>query len=506
MSLRTTIFSTTSLVFLASTATADVTAKDIWSDWKSYMSAFSYSVDASEVMTGDTLTVSGLTMTMPMPEDAGSFAMTVDSIDFVENGDGSVTMVFPNVMPMTFAGQGPEGEIVKGSVEYSMQNMVMRASGDPSKITYDYTADQIGFALKEVIVDGETLPADAIKASFTSKELSGQSIMVPGTLRTSTQSMSLGESSYTVSFRSPEGNETGTISGTLATITSSGDIAIPDAMDPNKMAETLNNGFKLDGIVGYTNSKTEFTATDGGETISGSTGAESASINVRMGKDGIEYSGGSKGTTLDFAGGGIPFPVSAKLGEVAFNLLLPISKTDEPTDFALGLTFGDFETSELLWSIFDAGQVLPRDPATIAFDLTGKVKLLFDLLDEDQLMNAAESNEQPAELNAVTLNNLLVSIAGAKLSGTGDFTFDNTDLISFNGLPKPTGGIDLALQGGNGLMDKLVEMGLLPQEQAMGARMMMGLFARPGEGEDSLTSKIEINEAGHILANGQRIQ
>jgi len=55
-------------------------------------------------------------------------------------------------------------------------------------------------------------------------------------------------------------------------------------------------------------------------------------------------------------------------------------------------------------------------------------------------------------------------------------------------------------------MDKLVQMGLLPQEQAMGARMMMGLFARPGEGPDSLTSTLEINAEGHILANGQRIQ
>jgi hypothetical protein len=55
-------------------------------------------------------------------------------------------------------------------------------------------------------------------------------------------------------------------------------------------------------------------------------------------------------------------------------------------------------------------------------------------------------------------------------------------------------------------LDKLVLMGLLPEEQAMGARMMMGLFAVPGGAEDTLTSKIEINDEGHVLANGQRIQ
>ena len=73
-------------------------------------------------------------------------------------------------------------------------------------------------------------------------------------------------------------------------------------------------------------------------------------------------------------------------------------------------------------------------------------------------------------------------------------------------MPKPTGSLDLTLVGGNGLIDKLVAMGLLPEEQAMGARMMMGLFAVPGDGEDSLKSKLEINEDGHVLANGQRLK
>ena len=73
-------------------------------------------------------------------------------------------------------------------------------------------------------------------------------------------------------------------------------------------------------------------------------------------------------------------------------------------------------------------------------------------------------------------------------------------------LPAPEGEADLKLVGGNGLLDKLVEMGLVPEDQAMGARMMMGLFAVPGEGEDTLTSKIVVNEEGHVLANGQRLK
>ena len=70
----------------------------------------------------------------------------------------------------------------------------------------------------------------------------------------------------------------------------------------------------------------------------------------------------------------------------------------------------------------------------------------------------------------------------------------------------PAGTVNLKLVGGNTLLDTLVGMGLIPEDQAMGARMMTGMFARPGDGEDTLVSTIEMKEDGSILANGQRIK
>jgi len=48
-------------------------------------------------------------------------------------------------------------------------------------------------------------------------------------------------------------------------------------------------------------------------------------------------------------------------------------------------------------------------------------------------------------------------------------------------------------------------MGVLPQEQAMSARMMMGMFAVPA-GDDAMESTLEVTEEGRVLANGQRIR
>ena len=166
----------------------------------------------------------------------------------------------------------------------------------------------------------------------------------------------------------------------------------------------------------------------------------------------------------------------------------------------------DFAVSDMIWGLLDPSAQLPRDPATLALDLSGKAKVLFDFLNPDQAAALQSSGAAPGELNALTLKSLVLDAVGARLTGTGDFTFDNSDLTSFDGMPRPTGAVDLKLVGGNGLLDKLVAMGMLPQEQAMGARMMMGLLAVAGTEPDTLNSKIEINDAGHILANGQRIQ
>ncbi|MFN4129622.1 MAG: DUF2125 domain-containing protein, partial [Paracoccaceae bacterium] len=136
-------------------------------------------------------------------------------------------------------------------------------------------------------------------------------------------------------------------------------------------------------------------------------------------------------------------------------------------------------------------------------DPKGKVRLTTDLFDE-AAMNALGEGA-PGEIHALEVTELTVKFAGADLNGTGAMTFDNTDLTTFDGFPAPTGKIDLVIRGGNGLLDKLVAMGVIPQDQAMVTRMMIAMFAKPGEGPDVLNSSLEFRDKG-FFANGQRLK
>ncbi len=192
------------------------------------------------------------------------------------------------------------------------------------------------------------------------------------------------------------------------------------------------------------------------------------------------------------------------LAEYGFDLLMPLSATDEPVDFALGVNLTDLAVNEEIWAMIDPGAMLAHDPATLILDVTGTAKLFADLADPAQAAALAEM-PVPGEVHSVSLNDLTVAIAGAQVTGAGAFTFDNTDTTTIPGVPRPEGKLEIQANGINALIDSLVQMGLVPEEQVMGARMMLGLFTVP-VGDDQLTSTIEVNAEGHVLANGQRLQ
>ena len=330
--------------------------------------------------------------------------------------------------------------------------------------------------------------------------------MSKGNIRNVEQSYSVATLTYDIAFDDPGSDDQGAFQGAMSNLAVSGVGRIPSDMDPSDMAAMLKSGFAIDATISYGEANSAVNGTGDGESFSATSSSKGGSLSVSMNDSALAYDVGGNTIAVSVTTDALPFPVSVELAEFLFKLAVPIAKSDQEQDFAFGLTLGDFVMSDMIWSLFDPGGTLPRDPATIAIDLAGKAKVLIDLMDPEAAGALAGYGDRPGELNALTLNKLLLSAVGAKLTGTGDFTFDNNDLDTFDGFPRPIGAIELQLDGANALIDNLITMGIVRSEDAMGARMMMGMLAVPGDGPDSLKSRIEINEQGHVLANGQRIQ
>ncbi|MGJ8545764.1 MAG: DUF2125 domain-containing protein [Sulfitobacter sp.] len=495
--------SAVSWAILAPAAFADLTAAQVWSDWRSYMESFGYGVSATENASGAQLAVSDIRITFDLPEDNGSVNMSVGNLTFVEAGDGTVDVVIPDSLPIAIETKLAEIDDLQSiKMSYTHSGQTLKVSGDPANMTYAYQADSMGMALDELTADGETLTSDQMRVNISANNVTSNTVVTVADTRNYVQDFNAEGLQYDVYVNELEEGEMVEFQGQLNRLSFTGNSTLPGQgiADFADIGAMLAAGFAFDGAFtsGAGSYKAKVEGPDGPFDLNSS--SDGGNLSVKMGEAGLSYRGEQSNVKMNAQSAELPFAMELAMAQMGFHLAAPVQKTDTAQDFAFGVNLTDFTMSDDLWSLFDPTAQLPRDPATFLLDIDGKGKMLVDFFDPEALADM-EAAARPMEVEALNLNALKLAVAGAELTGSGAVTLDNSTDI-----PVPAGSVDLALSGANALIDKLIAMGFLPEEQAMGARMMMGMFTVPGTEPDTLSSKIEMTEDGQILANGQRIK
>ena len=482
-------------ILSAGTAYADVTAAEVWADWQASLSM--YGDDAvtigAETMDGNTLTVSDIVVNMA--DETATVTGTMGDIVFTQNDDGTVNATMESSFPMQITTE--DGVSMTMTVNHT--GLVMVASGTADDLTYDISADQYGLSVGDIAQDGDVLDATF---RMIANDLAGSYTSQTGDLRTTQYDMTIASLDVLADVIPPEiAGDYFTLSGRADDLTMQGIITVPTDIDMSDTASMLAEGVTMDGSYTIASSNYLFDVKAEGEQTSGTAttgpGLWSGSFTDAQ----ATYDSALADLKVAVQGAGIPFPIEISAAQYGVGFNMPLTASDEVSDFGLNLNLVDLAVNDMIWMMADPSGALPHDPATLQIDLTGKAKLLMDLMNPD----VDNVPDMPAELNALTLNALKLKIAGAELNSEGSFTFDNTDLITFDGFPRPTGDVTVKLNGANALMDGLIAMGIIPEDQAMMGRMMMGMFANV-TGEDELTSKIEVTEDAQVIANGQRIR
>lgn len=493
--------------FAAQGALAGVTAGDVWSQWRDYLQAIGYEVSGTETMSGGTLTISDFSLSMAMPDDTGDVSLSARMIEFSENADGTVSVILPETLPLRFrARDGEDGEEVTGEISISQSRPEMVVSGDPGDMTYRYATPKMDMSLASLTVDGAPVPEDVMRFEASFADVKTESRVLIGKARTYSQTMSAGSVDYEMAFQDPESGDTGSFKGNLKGVAFEGTGKLPLTMGPDDFQALLAAGFGFDGTFSYAESSSRVAARGDGEEFSYAGRSKGGSLRVAMDAGRAAYEMSQKAPSVDMLSSEFPVPITISLAELGFSIDVPVVKSEAEQPFSFGVTLAELTLPDVLWGIFDPGGILPRDPASLIVDIAGKVVMFYDLLDPEAAMVMEKTGAPPGQVNAVSIRKLLISAVGAKLSGTGDFTLDNSDLESFGGVPRPTGAVRLRVEGANALIDRLIQMGIVSDEDAMGARMMLGMLTVPGEAPDTMNSTIEINEQGQIFANGQRIK
>jgi hypothetical protein len=494
------------LVSLATGAAAEVTPQEVWNSWQAMMTSAGQELTVGGTSeTGGVLEVSDVLIAYK-DQLGGSASVSFDKLAFKANGDGTVTVTMPDSYPLQMV--FPKQEDGPGSIKLtiSQPGMAVIAGGSAEETSYTLTAPSMKMTLDEVtdesgaVLDtegdltlttlaggykvtktGETM---ALDSSFSAKSavlnLSGSGNATAGD--------SAGSGKFVITFADLGGTTKGNFLG---------------AEMMANMALALNSGFTMDSALSFGAMTMDVDVTDPTGPTKLVATATGGGFDLDMSKERMNYGTSLNGARFTFSGAEVPFPqVELAFAESGFSLTMPVTKSDSPQDFSFLTKLVDFTVSEEVWGMFDPAGSLARDPATVIVDLKGTGFWTQDIMDPEVQMEGAEP---PGELHSLDLTQVLAKAAGAEVSATGGLTFDNTDLTTFDGMPRPDGKITIGIKGVNKLVDNLIALGMLTEDDAMGFRMGLAMFARPGAGPDELTSEIEFKEGG-LFANGQRLQ
>jgi hypothetical protein len=494
--------STIALVFIGSAAAADVTPKDVWDSWQAMTTSAGQELTVGgTTQKGDTLEVSDILLTYK-DQLGGSASVAFDKLAFKDNGDGTVTVTMPESYPITMA--FPAEDEGPGSMKLTVTQPGLRiiAAGSATETSYDFAAPTVGIALDEIT--DQAGKAIDVQADFTMTEATSKYLVVRDGDKTALD-MSFGAKALVMNI---EGKEAETANGGKAVITfndlngaTKGNFLNAEMMA--NMATALNSGFTMDSSFnfGAMTADIDIVETTGPGKVAAN--ASGGGFQLAMSKDQLTYGTSLSGAKFTISGADIPFPrVEFGFADSGFKIVMPVSKADTPQDFSFLTKVVDLTVSEEIWGLFDPVGSLSREPATFIFDTKGTGFWKQDIMDPSAQMSGVEP---PGELHTLDLTEVLAKAAGAEVSATGGLTFDNTDLETFSGMPRPEGLITVTIKGVNKLIENLIALGILTDDDAMGFRMGLAMFARPGAGPDELVSEVEFRDGG-LFANGQQLQ
>ncbi len=486
------------VILMGGTAHAALTADQVWQSWKDAGAMVGLEVSAAtENKDGGTLTLNGVSVA-----PAGKAGITISDMVLTEGSDGSVAIV-----PGADIGMALSGDTM-GSAKVTHDGLTLTAREADGGMAYDFTAaklDVVYDATYPGVSFDDTPAADVVsKGTVGLANLAGTYSDTPGANRTFGFDITADTLAYDTTLDDPGLEMKQKTTSETADVAISFDFALPSTMALAGMLSAADFGTALQEGLSVT-----FATKQGDST--GTMNQESAFFPMEMAikagggeatgvfnKDTFSIQSSGSGLEIETSSAMMPAPIKITSGPVVVGLTTPVMATEAAGDYGLVLKLSQFSLNEEAWAMFDPGAALKRDPADIAIDISGKTKLDFIAV-----IAAEETGVEPPIPGVETLDitELTLKVAGAALAGTGAFTFDNS-----SGMPMPLGEANVTVTGANALIDGLIATGVVTQEDAMGARMMMGAFMAPGANPDELTSKIEAKPGFEIYVNGQRVQ
>lgn len=470
------------VILLAGSARADVTAAQVWQGMVDLSAASGGSLTAaSQRQEGDTLIISGIdatTAAAPL-----GFRLNLAELRLRDMGDGRVEAI--PAEKMTASLPDSIADMGRTNLDIAQKGLKVIVSGTPDDMRFDAEAAE---------VKAVTAAPTAAEFGVTLVDGKGEVRVAGVTTRTLDADLTFATMGFDVAKAGAEDSADAFHgAGSLSEVRLTSGLQLPPGLDTSDMSAALKAGYRMESRLRFATGNVSADMNEAEGSTNVQAGLADGELTASVGRDGMGYALATGASRAVVQLPALPVPAEVGFTGLRLSVSTPVEPGATAQPFATGVKLDGLTFSEGLWGIFDPSAVLPRDPMTLALDVGGKVRLTGGIFDAA----AADAATLPAEVEALSLNELRLSAAGAEITGKGAATVTNGGTQ-----PIPVGAADFEMKGLNGLIDKLVGMTLLPQEQAMGLRMTLSLFTVP-TGEDSAKSRVEADAEGNVRVNGQ---
>ena len=502
----------TSIVFVIFSASssyswAQMNASIVWDEIKHIASENGYKISAiiSQSEKGINITDFALINKANATSEVANVEIDLLDIQILERSDGSVEIRPDYDQEITiklYEGREFSSFVLKPLND----NTTMIISGEVGAPDFQINSSLFGMTLKDYELPSRYQGNEFFEASIILNAMVLNQAFAGKIQDSSKSSFQAGSLNLFLNFDIPAEQMSGLIKYNLEDILV---ISRQDNLVSNtseNLTNLLETGYNALGSysVGVGSIEFDFSSPDGN--LTGKLASENSNVSTSLTKNGLLFDAYFANGLFKLNSSVMPIPVDISLKNGNYGFTMPILKQTEPQNFGLRFGVSDLLIAQDLWGLLDPNNNLKNDPINAKIALSGKAKLLENLTEfRPEIYEGNSSNSIPVEVDGIFLDKLDLSLMGTSLQGEGSVTLDNEDVTTFDGFPKPVGSFEFVLTGVNALVDKLINSGFIDSDTGIGARMMLGMFAIP-TGEDELSSKIEFNSLGHILANGQRLR
>ncbi len=500
------LFAFVSVGLWAGAAQAEMSPEDTWAHILSQVEASNYLVSASTSKDGDELIVSDIVFGIDDPVAGFSLKFEVGDWHFIPQSDGSVRLNMAEDARWDLKFRDTDGERVEIDVAQINKDSFVIFDREGDEIRSDYEWDSLRLDLLKVTNEGEEIGKDQLQFSLTLNDISGSNAFHQSDFNVSNGSTKISAAWIDLNVAPKEEDFRASWRSSLNDIVLSSTSQTLDDASLKDLEKAMRLGMNSAVTYRHGRGQTElrFSGEDGDAVISSS--SDGGRTSVDLSKLGMNFLTEMSDWDISFMGSLFPMSFDASLGALAYGMSLPIVASEEEQKLGLRIELEDISISDSVWDIFDPIRVFDRDLMTVKFDVSGLMRLLtdytsFDVEDADDI----GAFQEAAEMNSLMIKSLMLSALGASAQVQGEFSFDNSDYNTFDGIPRPEGSVRLTMKGVNALLDKLSNSGLIGSEEVMGARMVMGMFTVP-VGRDELEAEFWIDGNGGVYANGQQIQ